>query len=118
MGQETIRLRAGEQLGIKMVQPPLLEYAGKVGCWVDIRDRLFEGQLSSWLFTPYFVGEIEGEVIGSICYCAPADTRDVGVVEFVQTAEEHRRKGVGSALLGRAVRRTAQQHSHIPNQLA
>lgn len=105
MALETIRLRTGDQLVVKMVHPPLLEYAGKVGCWVDIRDKLFDGQLAPWLFTPYFVGEIEGETIGSMSYCAPADTRDVGVVEFVETAEEHRHKGVSSALLGQLIKR-------------
>jgi L-amino acid N-acyltransferase YncA len=95
----------GEQLVIKILHPPLFDYAGKVGCWRDIREELLGGQLKSWLFTPYFVGEIEGEVVGSMSYYAPLDTRDVGVVEFVQTAEAHRQKGIGSALLGKLIER-------------
>ena len=97
----TARLMTGEQLVIKMLEPPLGEYAGEVGCWTDVRDDLLGGRLTSWLFTPYFVGEIDGEVAGSMAYFAPSDTRDVGLTEFVRTAERHRRKGIASALLAR-----------------
>lgn len=58
-----------------------------------------------WLFTPYFVGEIDGEFAGSMSYFTPADTRDVGLVEFVDTVEKHRRKGVASALLTKLIER-------------
>jgi len=61
--------------------------------------------MSKWLFTPYFVGEIEGEFVGSMSYFTPNDTRDIGLVEFVHTEEKHRRKGVASALLGKLVER-------------
>ena len=61
------------------------------------------GELSTWLFTPYFVGEIEGEVAGSMSYFTSADANDVGVVEFVTTGEKYRRKGVATVLLERLV---------------
>ena len=38
-------------------------------------------------------------------YYAPTDTRDVGVVEFVRTEEEHRSKGIASALMDCLIRR-------------
>jgi L-amino acid N-acyltransferase YncA len=100
---ETVVLKTGERLTIRMLEPPLGEYASKVGCWAEIREELLGGKLAPWLFTPYFVGEIDGEVAGSMSYYTPADTRDVGVVEFVQTAERYRRKGVASALLARLI---------------
>ena len=96
---ETMQLKTGEQLVIKTMHPPLLDYASKVGCWGDIREELLGGELTESLFTPYFVGEIDGEVVGSMSYYTPTDTRDVGVVEFVQTAEAHRGKGVASTLM-------------------
>ena len=105
MALRTAKLKTGEELVVRILEPPLAEYAGKVGCWADIRDGLLGGQMTSWLFTPYFVGEIDNEVVGSMSYYAPVDTRDVGVVEFVQTAEKHRRKGVASALLGQLIER-------------
>ncbi len=100
---ETIKLKTGEQLIIKILHPPLLEYTNKVGCWGAIRDELLGGKMKEWLFTPYFVGEIEGEVVGSMSYYTPTDTRDVGVVEFVQTAEKHRQKGIASALMTKLI---------------
>ena len=103
MEEQHTQLKTGEQLVIKILQPPLFDYASQVGCWGDIRDELLGGQMTPWLFTPYFVGEIEGQVAGSMSYYTPTDTRDVGVVEFVQTAEQHRRKGIGSALLSRLI---------------
>ena len=105
MTTETVQLKTGEQLVIKTLHPPLHDYASKVGCWGDIRDDLLNGKLTEWLFTPYFVGEIDGEVVGSMSYYTPTDTRDVGVVEFVQTAEEHRSKGIASALMDCLIRR-------------
>ena len=105
MTTETVLLRTGEQLVIKTLLPPLHDYASKVGCWGDVREELLNGKLTEWLFTPYFVGEIDGEVVGSMSYYTPTDTRDVGVVEFVQTAEEHRSKGIASALMDCLIRR-------------
>ena len=59
--------------------------------------------MAETLLTPYFVGELDGEVVGSMGCYTPRDTRDLGIVEFVETAEEHRRKGIGSVLLGRLI---------------
>lgn len=105
MTAKTAQLKTGEQLVIKTLHPPLGDYVGKVGCWGAIRDELLNGELTEWLFTPYFVGEIEGEVVGSMSYYTPTDTRDVGVVEFVQTAEQHRQKGIASALMETLIER-------------
>ena len=104
MTTRTTTLRTGERLIIKVLEPPLLEYASQVGCWGDVRDELLGGQMTPWLFTPYFIGEINGEVVSSMSYYTPTDTRDVGLVEFVQTAEKHRRKGVASALLAQLIK--------------
>ena len=105
MTTETVQLKTGEPLVIKTLLPPLHDYVSKVGCWADLRDDLLNGKLTEWLFTPYFVGEIDGEVVGSMSYYTPSDTRDVGVVEFVRTEEEHRSKGIASALMDCLIRR-------------
>ena len=68
---ETVRLKTGEELVIQTLQPPLHDYVSKVGCWSDVRDDLLNGELTEWLFTPYFVGEIDGEVVGSMSYYTP-----------------------------------------------
>ena len=101
----TAELKTGEWLVIKVLEPPLDDYADKVGCWASIKGELLGGRMTSLLFTPYYVGEIDGEVVGSMgCYTA-AETRDVGLVEAVETAEAHREKGVASALLDELIRR-------------
>ena len=105
MIEETAELRTGEKLAIRVLHPPLFDYAGKVGCWGDVRTDLLGGKMTQWLFTPYFVGEIEGEAAGSMSYFTPTDTRDIGLVEFVRTEQKHWRKGVASALLGRLIER-------------
>lgn len=92
-------LKNGETLAIKTLVPPLGDYARHVGCWGDIREELLAGQMKQWLYTPYFIGEIDGEVAGSMTYFAPVGQVDVGAVEFVGTTETHRRKGVASALM-------------------
>ncbi len=103
MDAESVTLPGGEELVVRIMLPPLLEYADRVDCWADVREEVLTGQLSSWLFTPYFVGEIEGEVAGSMSYFTSADASDVGVVEFVTTGDKYRRKGVASVLLDRLV---------------
>lgn len=71
--------------------------------WRDIAVELMAGKLRPWLHTPYYLADIDGVLAGSMCCQSPGDTRDVGLVEFVWTAEAHRRKGIASALLGRLV---------------
>ena len=103
MDAESVTLPGGEELVVRTMLPPLLEYAERVDCWADVREEVLGGQLSSWLFTPYFVGEMESEVAGSMSYFTSADASDVGVVEFVTTGENYRRKGVATVLLERLV---------------
>ena len=62
------------------------------------------GRWPKTLYTPHFVGTIDGEYAGSLGYYVPADTRDVGIVEFVATEDRHRRKGVADALMSRMLR--------------
>ncbi len=105
---ELITLRNGEEMTICTVEPPLGANADKVGCWRDVRDDLLGGAFVDWLFTPYFVGEIDGEVVGSLSYYVATDRRDVGVIEFVATNERHRNKGIASCLMKAAIDRFRQ----------
>ena len=94
-----VKLKNAETLTIKTILPPLGHYASYVGCWSNIRDELLFGQLKEWLYTPYFIGEIVGDIAGSMSYFAGTEHAEVGTVEFVATAQHHRRKGVACALL-------------------
>ena len=99
MSANTVTLRNGECVAVRVVSPPLGPYADSVGCWAHIRDELLGGAMSDTLGVRYFVAEMGGEVVGSMGCYTPADTRDVGLVEFVETGERHRRKGIASILL-------------------
>tara|TARA_Y100000590_G_scaffold397985_1_gene479949 strand:- start:17871 stop:18896 length:1026 start_codon:yes stop_codon:yes gene_type:complete len=84
---------------VKMISPPVGKYQNQVGCWADIRDDLLSGKLSDSLLAPYFIGEIGEELVGSMgCYLSK-DTNEIGLVEFVETTEKHRTKGIANALL-------------------
>jgi len=96
-------LANGERVVLKVLEPPLGDYRDKVGCWQDLRDDLLGGDLQQWLVAPYFVAEIAGEVVGSMCYYTGVGRPEVGLVEFVQTAEQHRRKGIAAMLMAELV---------------
>lgn len=99
-----VTLRSGEELTIRMIEPPLGAYTDKVGCWLEVKDDLLSGNLTPWLFTPYFVGEIGGKVVGSMSYYVHTEKRSIGVVEFVQTGESYRGKGIANALMHQLIK--------------
>ena len=103
LSAEKVTLRSGEHITVRVVSPPMGAYADKVGCWGHVRDDLLAGRMSDTLDVRYFVAEIGGEVVGSMGCYTHRDTRSVGLVEFVETDERHRRKGIASLLLGRLI---------------
>ena len=104
MDSDSVTLRDGGTMQVARFLPPMDTFGGRVRTWDLIRDDLFGGALSETLYTPHIVGLIEGEFAGSLGYYVPADTRDVGIVEFVATEDHHRRKGVADALMARTLR--------------
>ena len=95
-----VHLRSGEVMEIRTVQPPLAPAdIPHIGAWQKLRDELFAGQLQPVLDTTFFIGSIGEATVGSLGYYTPADTHDVGLVEFVQTDDRHRRKGIARALM-------------------
>ena len=103
MALERVKLGSGESMAVRVVDSPLGHYADKVGCWSHLRDDLLSGRMSDTLSVRYFIADIDGEVVGSMGCYTPRNTRDVGVVEFVETDERHRRKGIASTLLNRLI---------------
>ena len=104
-------LRDGATLSIEIAEPPFdRSYDGHRLCWwAPIREEMLQGRLNRWIYAPHFIGRIDGVTAGSMCYYAPEDTRDVGAVEFVATAEQFRRRGVGSALLAALIHHFTRQ---------
>ncbi len=102
-GDSIVKLPGGENLEVVAVDPPLGSYADYAECWSDIREDLFAGRLASSLATPYYFGQIGGRVVGSMACFVPSKRPEIGLVEFVQTDEAHRRKGVAETLLTRLI---------------
>ena len=103
MSVDKVTLRTGEHITVSVVSPPMGAYADKVGCWGHVRDDLLAGRMSDTLNVRYYVAKSGGEVVGSMGCYTPRKTRSVGLVEFVETDERHRRKGIASILLGRLI---------------
>ena len=94
------KLKSGETLLVSEVEPPLGAFAGKVGCWWEaVEEDLLSGAFAPWLLSPYYIGEIRGEAAGYLTCLTPARNPRGRLVEFVSTSEEHRGKGVATALL-------------------
>ena len=96
------QLRDGSTLAIEIAEPPFDRSCdwNRLCWWPLIREEMMEGKLNRWMHAPHFIGRIDGEIAGTMCYYAPEDTRDVGALQFVSTEERFRRRGVGSALVG------------------
>ena len=101
--ETTVQLRSGEKLTIEVCEPPFPGGEHSLCWWGDIAADLMAGNLRPWLYTPYYLGKIDGELVGYMGCQTPANAREVGLVEFVWTDEAHRRKGIASLLLGRLV---------------
>lgn len=99
----TVRLGTGERLTIRVCEPPFPGGGEELCWWGDAAADVMAGKLRPWLYTPWYLGEIAGERAGYMSCWTPAEGREIGIVEFVSTAEAHRRKGVASALLGQLV---------------
>ncbi len=99
----TVQLATGEKLIVRVCEPPFPGGGEELCWWGDAAGDVMAGKLRPWLYTPWYLGEIDGERAGYMSCWTPAEGREIGIVEFVRTAEAHRRKGVASALLGRLV---------------
>lgn len=110
MFEKIVTLRTGEDLTIRVVEPPLTEYSerspdsGLVNwLWTEIKQEVISGAMKPWLYTPYAIGEIDGELVGSLAYYTATYNQEVGLIQFVETAEHHRSKGIASALISTLV---------------
>ena len=59
--------------------------------------------MTKWLYMPYALGIIGNRLVASMAYFTPRETRDIGVIEFVETLNEYRRKNISTILLSTLV---------------
>jgi len=96
----TYPLDDGTQLRVRVLEPPLGDFAGQVEYWWrDIRVPLLTGALAETSLDRFFIGEVDGVYAGSMTYCMPRDTRDLALLEMVWTHPEYRRRGIARILL-------------------
>jgi len=99
-------LRDGANLVIKLATPPLpkrlIDFLLKTpelsATEHESRMRLFgalQGQSSDY----FFIGEINGNIVGSVWYCTPAKCKEIAYMGEVFTEKEHRQKGIATNLL-------------------
>src|SRR4051794_7192937 len=94
------RLRTGETLAVRIVEPPLGDYAARIEyLWRDVRAQLVAGELAETSLDRFIIGEIAGEYAGSMTYAASRAMPDIAALEMVWTHPDHRRKGIADILL-------------------
>jgi len=102
-----VTLTTGEQLTVKLVQPPEPEH-GQVLCrflrhksdsdFRAIRQRL-EGKYIEYCVDRYFIGEIGGRLVGHVWYGYGRGGAGVGNFGHTYTAPQFRRRGIMKELL-------------------
>ena len=105
------QLSDGSTLSIEISEPPFdPSWDWERLCWWSpIREEMMKGELNRWLYAPHFIGRINGQFAGSMSYYTPRDTRDVGIVGFVSTEEQFRRRGIASTLMSKLIRKFTSQ---------
>ena len=95
---------ADRDLTVRVLEPPLREYAERIQYWWrDVRAMLVSGELAETSLDRFFVGELDGEYVGSMTYATPRDTRDLAILGMVWTRPDRRRQGIATALLLRVL---------------
>jgi len=100
----------GEVLTVKVATPPLSKRLVEVFLKTpelsatkrESRMRLF-GALRNHSSDYFFVGELDGEIVGTLWYCTPATCREIAYMGEVTTHKRQRRKGVATGLLEVAI---------------
>jgi len=102
-----VRLRTGETMAIKIVEPPQDDYAERLCHFLEhksdnsfrgIRQRLY-GKYVQHCIDRYFVGEIGGQIVGQVWYGLPRSGTGVGNFGHVYTEPAHRKKGISTELV-------------------
>jgi GNAT superfamily N-acetyltransferase len=102
-----VALKSGERMTIKLVTPPAEEYLEKLLRFLEhkpdairrnIKQRL-QGHYAKYCVDKFFVGEIEGKIVGQVWY--GYSNSGTGIANFgeVYTEPEYRRRGISRELM-------------------
>lgn len=111
-----VSLNTGETLEILRIPAPCGDWAERVVEFMYIRHleyancswhhnaiRVAAGEFTATSDDVFFVGLLDGEIVGTCWYGAPADTLDLATFGRVVTSPAQRRKGISRALCAATV---------------
>lgn len=111
-----VELKTGEVLEIIRVPPPCDEWGSRLTDYMYIMHpeytncawhrscaRAVTGEFASDSSEVFFAGLLDGQIVGTCWYAAPADTLDVACFGRVLTSAPHRRKGISAVLCAATV---------------
>jgi len=106
-----VQLKSGETMQVRRVVPPDDEWGDALLHFMYVRRsdytncnwhhncvRVLAGDYADVSHDVFFAGLLDGEIVGTSWYGAPRDTLDVATYGRIITREDHRRKGIASAL--------------------
>lgn len=109
-------LKTGETLEVMRVPAPCGEWAERIVNFMYVRHieyancswhrnaiRVAAGEFADESDDVFFVGLLNGQIVGTCWYGAPADTLDLATFGRVVTLAEHRRKGISRVLCAATV---------------
>jgi GNAT superfamily N-acetyltransferase len=105
---DSVTLRSGERMDMTRLVPPdpaCLEgnlaafYAHKGPNWYGDILRRLQGKLVDCSLDHFYLGKVNGEIVGGVWIGMPRDATDVGTLGHVFTPDRHRKKGICDALM-------------------
>ena len=112
----TVTLKSGEKMEVLRVEAPCGEWGERIVDFMYIRHvqyancswhrncaRVVTGEFAPVSRDVFFVGLLDGEIVGTCWYGRPVDTLDLATFGRVVTAALQRRKGISAALCAAAV---------------
>jgi GNAT superfamily N-acetyltransferase len=108
---ESAKLKTGETMDLLRVPAPCGEWAERIVSFMYLKhpeytncswhrncERVVAGQFADVSHDVFFLGLLDGEIVGSTWYGAPQDTMDLATFGRVITVAEQRRKGISTIL--------------------
>ncbi len=106
-----VQLKTGETMQVKRVVAPDDDWGPRLVHFMYVRTsdytncnwhhncvRVLNGDYADVSHDVFFVGLLDGEIVGTSWYGAPRDTMDVATYGRIITREDQRRKGIAAAL--------------------
>lgn len=102
-----VKLKTSEELIIKKLIPPDERYSPRLAnffpptssVWDVEKVRRAKGQLAGLCRDHFFVGEVNGKLVGNVWYTTSQEMAEVATLGFVYTEPPWRRRGIATRLM-------------------